>query len=271
MGIGLACARELSREGARVVLAARGRERLEEAASALRAVLKGAEIRIVSGDVTDEQDVNDIFDAAETLGGVNGVVHAAGVLGAIGPVVTVEPAEWFRVVRVNLFGAFLVARTACQRMIQRGTGGSIVLFSGGGATSGFANYTGYACSKVAVVRLVESLATEVAPHGIRVNCVAPGFVATRMHDETLRAGERAGKDYLQRTRAELEAGGVPASLAARAVAFLLSARADGITGKLLAAPWDRWEQWPRHRRELEGSDLFTLRRIVPHDRGLDWQ
>jgi hypothetical protein len=53
--------------------------------------------------------------------------------------------------------------------------------------------------------------------------------------------------------------------------FLLSGRSDGIRGKLLAAPWDDWQNWPAHRAEMEGTDFFTLRRIVPRDRGLIWQ
>src|SRR3989475_7844721 len=124
---------------------------------------------------------------------------------------------------------------------------------------------------ISVVRLVESLALEVVEHGIRVNCVAPGFVATRMHEQTLAAGEAAGLDYLARTKTELAKGGVPPSVAARTIAFLLSPAAEAITGRFVAATHDHWEQWPEHLAEIRGSDLFTLRRIVPRDRGMDWQ
>jgi 3-oxoacyl-[acyl-carrier protein] reductase len=60
-------------------------------------------------------------------------------------------------------------------------------------------------------------------------------------------------------------------LAARTVAFLLSDASAGITGRLVAAPWDNWERWPEHLTQIQGSDVFTLRRIVPRDRGMDWQ
>lgn len=271
MGIGLACARQLAREGHRLVLCARGEGGLGEAQAAILREVPDARVGTTVADVARADQVDRVFDAAERLGTLAGVVHAAAILGPIGSAVDVEPEAWLEAVRVNLFGAFLVARTACQRLMAQRHPGSIVLFSGGGGTGPFPNYTAYACGKVGVVRFAETLAQEVAPAGIRVNCVAPGFVVTRMHDATLRAGEAAGKDYFERTRREVEGGGVSPDLAARAVSFLLSDAARGITGRLLAAPWDDWKVWPAHLDEIESSDLFTLRRIVPRDRGMDWQ
>ena len=270
MGIGLAVAEEVIRAGARVVICARRERPLSEAAAKL-AQLPNAQVLAVAGNVAHPEDVERLFDAAERLGEVRGVVHCAAVLGPIGPVVQAEPCAWFETIRINLLGTLLVAQAACRRMIQRKSKGSVVLLSGGGAGGPFPNYTSYACSKVAVVRLVESLALEVVEHGIRVNCVAPGFVATRMHEQTLAAGEAAGLDYLARTKTELAKGGVPPSVAARTIAFLLSPAAEAITGRFVAATHDHWEQWPEHLAEIRGSDLFTLRRIVPRDRGMDWQ
>ena len=70
---------------------------------------------------------------------------------------------------------------------------------------------------------------------------------------------------------ELAGGAIPASVAGRASAFLLGDAARGITGKFVAAPYDGWSEWPKHLEELDGGDLFTLRRILPIDRGLNWQ
>ena len=270
MGLGLSCAAEILRLGSTVVLYARSETALERARATLTADAPGR-VHAIAGDVTDAAGLERLFDAAEAVGGSLSVVHAAAVLSAIGPVIDVEADAWWETVRVNLLGTFLVLQAACRRLVRRGLPGSIVLFSGGGATAAFPNYTAYACGKVGVVRLAETLAQEMAPHGVRVNCVAPGFVATRMHAATLEAGAAAGSEYLHRTERELRAGGVPPEVAARAVAFLLSDAAEGITGRLLAAVHDDWARWPEHRSELEGSDLFTLRRIVPRDRGLAWQ
>lgn len=270
MGIGLACAGAVLSAGGRVVIAARGETSLREAGDALAARHGADRILVQQCDVSEPPAVRALFDAAlDRFGQLHGVIHAAAVIGPIGPLADTAPEEWFDAVRIDLFGSFLVLREAARRM--RGTGGRIVMLSGGGATSAFPRYSAYAASKAGVVRLVETAARELAPHGIAVNALAPGFVATRMHDATLAAGERAGADYLARTRQELAEGGVSPDVAATAAVFLLSDASEGITGRLHAAAWDSVEAWAQHSRDLADGDLFTLRRIVPRDRGQEWQ
>jgi NAD(P)-dependent dehydrogenase (short-subunit alcohol dehydrogenase family) len=270
MGIGFACADAVLAAGARVVLAARGAAALERAREALARTHGAGRVRACRCDVSVESDVDGLFAEASGFGRLGGVVHAAAVIGPIGAVTDTEPAAWLDAVRIDLFGTYLVLRAAAASLRESG-GGRIVLLSGGGAAAPFPNYSAYACSKAAVVRLAETAAHELAAHGIAVNALAPGFVATRMHDATLAAGERAGTDYLARTKRELAAGGVPADLAAQAAVFLLSEASAGITGRLFAAGRDDAASWRAHVREIAAGDLFTLRRIVPRDRGGDWQ
>ncbi len=139
----------------------------------------------------------------------------------------------------------------------------MVTFSGGGATGPFPRYDAYAASKAAVVRLTENLAIDLAADGVRANAVAPGFIATEMHAETLAAGpERAGQDYFRRTRRAVETGGGdPLALAVGLVAFLLSDASSGITGKSISAQWDPWSDPVFQRRLRTERDLATVRRI----------
>jgi 3-oxoacyl-[acyl-carrier protein] reductase len=139
------------------------------------------------------------------------------------------------------------------------TNGRAVTLSGGGGTAPLARYDAYAASKAAVVRLTENVAVDGE---VEVNCVAPGFVATRMHAGTLTAGpEAAGADYYRRTQAQLAEGGFPAAEAAALVAFLLSDSAAGISGRLLSAQWDPWREDEFRRRLRNDRSLATLRRI----------
>jgi len=270
MGIGLACAEVCVREGAAVVICARGGSALKSAKEHLGAI-PGAQVVAVQADVSWEIDVNEALNAALELGGLDGVINAAGIYGPIGAVTKVDPEQWFNAIRVNLFGTFLVARESARIMQEHGTKGSIVLMSGGGAATPFPNYTAYACGKVGVVRLAETMAQELIDDGIRVNAVAPGFVATRLHKQTLEAGEELAGTFVETTRQKLTTGSVSPYVAAHACAFLMSDKSAGITGRFVAAPYDGWEEWTEHLDSITGSDLFTLRRIIPKDRGMDWQ
>ena len=107
--------------------------------------------------------------------------------------------------------------------------------------------------------------------GIDVNAVAPGALATRLTDELIVAGpERVGASLHARMVKLKQEGGTPLDLGAELCVYLASAESDGLTGRLIAAPWDPWPFTDAMKREIAESDIYTLRRIVPKDRGKDW-
>jgi 3-oxoacyl-[acyl-carrier protein] reductase len=254
MGIGLAVARALAAQGARLTLVARGAETLDRAV----AELPGERHRAQRLDVADEPAWQAF---ASQIGELDGLVCAAAVLGPVGPAGSYAPREFLHTINVNLFGTLLAIHNCLPAL--RTSHGAIVTFSGGGATAALPRYDAYAASKAAVVRLTENLAADLAEDGVRINCVAPGLIATRIHDGTLQAGAQlAGEDYYERTRRELRSGGASAEEAAALVCFLLgSGEQVPFTGKLLSARWDAWRD-PDFRDRLTASrDLATLRRI----------
>lgn len=246
-GIGLACATELATRGEAVTLVARTQADLDAALAAL----PGHGHRALALDVGDA----DAWER-EDFGDVTGLVTAAGVLGPIGEPGSYDPRGFASAVQINLVGTLLAVHHCLPAL--RAAGGAVVTFSGGGATGPLARYDAYAASKAAVVRLTENLSVS----GVRANAVAPGFVATRIHEATLAAGpEAVGAAYFERTQRDIEAGGVPAERAAELTAFLLSEEASSISGKLLSAQWDPWQD-PAFRARLAAEpDLATLRRI----------
>jgi NAD(P)-dependent dehydrogenase (short-subunit alcohol dehydrogenase family) len=128
----------------------------------------------------------------------------------------------------------------------------------------------YAASKAAIVRFAETLAEELRDYRVDVNALAPGGLNTRMLDEVLAAGpERVGQRYYEQSLRQQRSGGEPPSRGAELATWLGSAASDGVSGKLISAQWDQWSEFAEHRDELD-SDVYTLRRIVPADRGMQW-
>jgi NAD(P)-dependent dehydrogenase (short-subunit alcohol dehydrogenase family) len=253
MGLGLAVCQVLAAQGARVVAASRGRTDLEAAVSELEG--SGHEALVL--DVSDAAAWPQAMATIDRGGALDGLVTAAGILGPIGALETAEMEQFAATIAINLVGTALALHHALPRL--RLCGGRAVTFSGGGGTGPLPRFDAYAASKAAVVRLTENVATET---GVPVNCVAPGFVATRIHDDTLAAGpEAAGAAYYERTRAQLQEGGFPASEAAELVAYLLSDGAGQISGRLISAQWDPWRDEAFRDRLRGDPDLGRLRRI----------
>jgi NAD(P)-dependent dehydrogenase (short-subunit alcohol dehydrogenase family) len=266
-GIGKAVALEFARRGASVVIASRTRSELELVSGCCRWL--GSPCEPVPADVGRFQDVRRLVATAlRRFGRIDVLVNAAAVLGPIGRLLETRPEDWESTLRINLMGTVNTCRGVLEPMLQAGSG-SIVNFSGGGATSALPNLSAYAASKAAVVRFSETLAEEVRSSGVNVFAVAPGMVNTTLHDRVLESGERAGPQY-QRS-AELRrapGGGVPLGLVARLVLFLITERATGLSGRLISANHDPWQRWEGSGVEgVEGTPWYTLRRIDPHTLG----
>jgi len=257
-GIGLAIAKECDREEATVVLVATNKVRLDKA----RKTLSGVRPHLAS--VCDVSRADEVKALAKELKKkyirIDGLVNCAGILGPIGLSGTVAADKFVRTLEVNLVGPLMMCQAMLPLMLKAGKG-KIVNISGGGAAGPFPNYSAYAASKAGLVRLTENMAVEYKDKGIRVNSIAPGFVATDIHQGTLKAGEKAGEDYLKRTKEMLKRGSVSPRVAARLTAFLLSESSSGITGKFISAPWDPWEEQAFLSRLKEEPDAAVLRRI----------
>lgn len=182
-GFGARFARTLAANGARVVLVARRRERLEDLAREIEA--SGGHALAVAADVTDEAALNGAFEAAEAaFGTVTILVANAG--GAIaGRAVELTATQWRSTMALNLDAPFMAAQIAARRMIAEGRKGSIVMTASITAEMVERGMAAYATSKAALAHLARALALEWGARGVRVNALAPGYVATELNADYL--------------------------------------------------------------------------------------
>lgn len=271
-GFGLAIARAYVEAGASVLMCARDAALLDRARAEVAALASdGQQVLARTADVSRRDPVEQLAAAAlNAFPQLHILVNNAGVYGPLGSVDDIDWDAWVEAIEINLFGSILMCRALLPHF-KAHRYGKIVQLSGGGATNPLPRISAYAASKAAIVRFAETLAEEVRDEGIDVNAIAPGALNTRLLDEVLAGGpERVGQAFYERSLKQKEQGGAPLDRGASLAVFLGSAASDGITAKLLSALWDPWETLPEHLDDLRRTDVYTLRRIVPADRGLSW-
>lgn len=257
LGIGFAIAKRCVEEGAEVILGARTLPDLERAVAELNGI--SGEHRHFVVDVSQIDQVEKFAAYCKPFG-VSGLVNSAGLLGPIGKTSDINLAQFAETVQVNFLGTVNTC-VAFSRAMKDSLRKKIVNLSGGGAVAPFLNFSAYASSKAAVVRFSENFAREHADE-MDINCIAPGFIKTRLHEETLKSGpDAAGKQFYERTVKEIESGGTSIEFTTELAVFLLSDLSNGISGKLISAPFDAWKSIEFQERLRSDADLAALRRI----------
>jgi NAD(P)-dependent dehydrogenase (short-subunit alcohol dehydrogenase family) len=269
-GLGQSIATLFAKEGADILVCARSAGDLKLAEERIRAEARGKVAAKVAS-IASEADVRALVEEAEQkLGGLDVLVCNAGIYGPKGPIDELNWESWVEAIQINLLGTVLCCRLFLP-LLKKSPHGKIILLSGGGATKPLPFLSAYAASKAGVVRFGETLAGELAEFGIDVNSVAPGALNTRMLQEVLDAGpEKVGAAFYRASIEQREKGGTPLDEGARLCLYLASDESNGITGKLISAAWDPWREFAEHRQDLAKTDIYTLRRIVPSERGLSW-
>jgi 3-oxoacyl-[acyl-carrier protein] reductase len=228
-GIGAAVVRRALEEGARAVVFSDTHERrLAEAGEALAKEFGADRVRQLVCDVTDEEQVRALLDAADDLGGVDVMVNNAG-LGGTASVLELTDEQWSKVLDITLTGTFRCVRAAGRRFVAAGKKGVIVNNAsvvGWRAQEGQAHY---AAAKAGVMALTRCAAMDLAPHGIRVNAVSPSlamhpFLAKVTSDELL--AELTGREAFKRAAEPWEVANV--------MVFLASDYASYLTGEVVA-------------------------------------
>jgi NAD(P)-dependent dehydrogenase (short-subunit alcohol dehydrogenase family) len=236
-GLGEGVARRLVTDGHDVMLMDLD-DAVHKRAAELGALRDGV-VESFVGDVSDEATCERLFArVVERFGGLDVLVNIAGIGGPSTSVVETPLTAFRRTLEVNLVGTFLTSRTAANLMIAQGIGGCIINTSSLFAQQGVAHGAAYCASKAGVSLLTQSMALELAPHGIRVNAVAPGNMATEMHwDELRMRAELNGTTFEQeqsqvRSLVPLGRFGTSEDIAGF-VAWLISPDSSYVTGQTI--------------------------------------
>jgi NAD(P)-dependent dehydrogenase (short-subunit alcohol dehydrogenase family) len=217
----------------------------------------GGDALRIRADVTDYEQVHAAVNKMHAeYGGVHVLICAAGLQGPIGPLVDQSPKAWAEIMNVNLLGVMNACKAVLPQMIERRSG-KIIVLSGGGAATARPNFSIYAASKAAVVRLVETIAEEVRDHNVQINCMAPGGTYTHMTDEILRAGEKAGWKETEDALEIRQTGGTSPEKQIDLAKFLASDQSNHISGKLIHVNDD----WKKLRNDNIHHEIYTLRRV----------
>lgn len=269
-GLGARIAHEFVAEGANVLLAARDKYLLEQVVETLKKQCPDQAQRVegLSADISRPADVDRLQKWVEVeFSPLTVLVNNAGIYGPIGPLDEIDWDEWVQAVQINLVGTAAVIR-AFLPGFKRHRYGKIINLSGGGATAPQPRFSSYAASKAGLVRLTETLAYELADYRVDVNAIAPGALNTRLLNQVLAAGpDKAGTEFYLRSLKQRDEGGTSLEKGAKLAVWLASAESDGFSGRLVSAIWDDWAGFSQQLDRIAKSDVFTLRRIVPQDRG----
>jgi len=235
-GIGASIARELTEAGMKVAVSGRTREQVEAVASEIGGLG-------LVGDVSRREDVEEwARRTGAELGPIDLLVANAGLSVRDTASWELEPEEWWHVLEVNVLGAYLSCRAVIPGMLERGRGRIVLTGSGAAYLPGSSN-TAYPTSKAALCRFGETLALQLAGHGIPVFFFSPGLVRTALTDDAF------GDD----------APWTPPELAPRLVRVLASGRADALAGRYLHAEHDDVEDLIGRADEVVENDLNAIR------------
>jgi NAD(P)-dependent dehydrogenase (short-subunit alcohol dehydrogenase family) len=226
-GIGLAAAQRFLEEGSAVFIAGLEPDEVSHAVSGLQQYGK---VTGLSGDVSQEADVEHLVEAAlGELGGIDVLINNAGTARR-DAFLAITAQTWDHILAVNLRGMFLLAQAVSRLMVQQGSGGSIINMSSTNGIAGERDYAHYNASKGGVLLLTKTMAVELGKHGIRVNALCPGYIKTPLN-AAIAAGI-GGEDFdaaYARRRIPLRRVGLAQEVAA-AYAFLASDDASFIHG-----------------------------------------
>lgn len=257
-GIGYHITKSLLNNNSTVIICSRNEKKLKKSVKKLKKISKN--IYYYKLDISKLNDVKKFKKwIIKKFNNIDGLINNAGVLGPIGKTTNLKIKNIKETININLFGTLNMINTFYP-IFNKNNRRKIINLSGGGSTNTLKNYTSYSISKTSIVRLTENLSIEL--ENTDINSISPGFIATNIHKKTLKLSPKiVGKKYYEITKDKIKNGGDDPNKTSELILFLLSKKSDNISGKLISAIWDPWENEDFQYLLKNDIDIATLRRI----------
>ena len=258
-GIGRAIAQACAAEGARLSLTARTASELQETAQLIEERFCAEAITVVADVSRREQLEQAVSQSLDHYGRIDVLVNNAGNIGPVGRLWDNDPDDWARTISVHLMGVFYGCHAVLPSMLERGSGRIVNMTGVGGP-----NTTAYDAAKTAIVNLTENLALELKGTPITVNAISPGSIHTRMWEEARDLALAIGDTATYLRGVQVTSGqGASIERAAELAVFLGSDDCGALSGRMIRAFADRFEEFPLKVNEIMASDAYQLRRVDP--------
>ena len=271
-GIGFELAKNFLKLGANLSICSQSYINLKKAIMKLNKIkTKNQKIFFMKVDITKKEQVDKFYKSSlKKFKIIDILINNAGIYGPKGYSENVNWNKWKKAIEVNLFGSIMITRNIIKHF-KKNNYGKIIQLAGGGVAGPLPMMSAYGTSKIAVVRFMHSLSEEVKNFNININTVAPGSINTDMLKEVLKEGPKIiGEHHYKKALFQKKMGGTSIKKATDLIIYLSSDLSNHIKGKIINAIWDDWKNLLSHKNILESSDIFTLKRINPFDRGFKW-
>jgi len=270
-GFGSALAIKYYQEGANLILIGRSFDKLNSLKEKLLVDKKSNQfIKTIKLDLANLNLISKVLKKEFIkMSKFDVLINCAAIQGPIGKSWENKFIEWQNTFNINFYSTMVLINIILPFMLKNNSG-SIINISGGGSTSSRPDFSSYAISKTALVRYTEILAEEVSNTKIKVNSIAPGIMATNMTKEVIKNKKNITNINELKAANKVLLEGDNMKKALNLCLFLSSKANKGINGKLISATWDPWEKITKNLNYISKSDIYTLRRILPEDRGINF-
>jgi len=268
-GIGRAIAERFAQEGCNLMLASRTKQELEKTADSIKKQFS-VNVSIYQTDIGNEnQVISMVHNTMDVFGRIDILINNAAVIGPMGEISSIDGQQFIDTLKNNIGGTVFCTKAVIPHM-KLHKQGCIINLSGGGGLYPLPYYDAYGASKAAIVRLTENFALELEKYNINVTAISPGAVNTSMFDEQLKASKDSiGEDNWNVLQKRLNSGGDSIKKAPELALFIASENRKELSGRVISAIWDDWENISNQKGKIIDTDIFQMRRIVPKDRDIE--